>query len=228
MIDRIIDLLRSKGILHHEVDLCVDCPPKEQKFIISHQPSEFTENDPHVTDQIVEDVPKPGNWGVETIVEKYDGDYTAEEIQRLGIKPVEVVRSTGNLLMNAGAQRLIDQLIGATTLPFDNTHARLGVGNSSTAAVATHTDLQAAAGAGNRQFKMVDATFPSRASQTVTFKATFAAGEAQFAWLEWCIDRGTADGTTVTAPMFNRKVPVGGLGTKGAVSWALTVTITPA
>lgn len=184
------------------VSLCKDCPPP---------------------------VPAPAealNWKVETTVEKYDGDYTAEEIERLGIEPVEVVHSKGNLLTNAGAQRLIDQLIGATTTPFDNTHARLGVGDSSTAAAASQTDLQAAAGSTHRQFKVMDATYPSRSSQTVTFKSTFASGEAQFAWREWCIDRGTANGTTVTAPMFNRKVDTS-LGTKGAVAWTLTVSITP-
>jgi len=164
---------------------------------------------------------------VETLVEKYDADYTAEQIAKQGIEPVEVVRVSGNLLMKAGAQRLIDQLIGVTTLPFNNANSRLGVGNSATAEVNTHTDLQAVAGAANRQFKVMDATYPSRLNETVTWKSTFAAADAQFAWNEWCIDRGTANGTTVTAPMFNRKVPATSMGTKGAVAWALTVSITP-
>ena len=187
------------------VSLCADCPDKEPVRPVEHL-----------------------NWQVETTVEKYDAAWTAEEIAegRAG-QPIEVVRDHGNLLMNVGAQRLIDQLIGVTTLPFDNTHCRLGVGDSSTAVAASQTDLQAAAGATHRQFKMMDATYPSRSDQTMTFKATFASGEAQFAWNEWCIDQGTADGTTVTAPMLNRKVPSGGLGTKGAVSWVLTVAITP-
>ena len=166
-------------------------------------------------------------WHVETMVEKFDGDYTAQEIAEQGIKPVEVVKVGGNMVLTAGIQRLIDQFIGATTAPFNNTNARLGVGNSNTAASAGQTDLQASAGAGNRQFKVMDATYPLRSSQTMTFKSTFASGEAQFAWLEIGIDRGTADGTTVTAPLFSRKVPSGGLGTKGAVAWALTISITP-
>lgn len=202
------------------VSLCGDCPPPvKPAWVIQSARTDLATGE-----KVVAKAEGIG-WKVHTLVEKFDGDYTAEEIARLGIKPVEVVESFGNMLMNAGAQRLIDQLIGATTAPFNNTNSRLGVGNSSTAESASQTDLQAAAGSSNRQFKVMDATYPSRSNQTVTFKSTFASGEAQFAWNEWCIDRGTADGTTVTAPMFNRKVS--SLGTKGAVAWALTVTITP-
>lgn len=197
------------------VQLPVDCCPDEGEG--AEDPKDLYEGTPMKTEAL--------GWKVRTMVEKFDGDYTAEEIAARGIKPVEVFHERGNLVTNAGIQRIIDQLIGATTAPYNNTNCRLGVGNSSTAASAGQTDLQASAGSSNRQFKMMDSTYPSRSSQTMTFKATFASGEAQFAWNEWCIDKGTADGTTVTAPMLNRKVS--SMGTKGAVSWALTVTITP-
>jgi hypothetical protein len=130
----------------------------------------------------------------------------------------------GNLLLNAGIQAMEDQLIGATTSPFNNANTRLGVGNSATAEVATQTDLQAAAGASNRQFKLMNATFPSRATQVISFQSDFTSGEANFVWNEWGVDRGNANGTTVTAPMLNRKVA--SLGTKATGTWTLTGTLT--
>lgn len=168
------------------------------------------------------------HWKVLTTVDKYKGDYASEaDILAAGIEAYERVTSEGNLLMNAGIQRMLDLLIGAGGQALDNTHARLGVGNSSTAESASQTDLQASAGSSNRQFVTMDATFPSRSSQTLTFKASFTSTLGNFQWLEWCIDAGTANGTTVTAPMLNRKVPSGGMGTKSSgTTWVLTVTIT--
>jgi hypothetical protein len=147
-------------------------------------------------------------------------------LRRLVGEPEEAVTIEGNLLMNAGIQRMEDNLITvpAATAVLDNTHARLGVGNSATAEAATQTDLQAAAGAANRQFKMMNAGSPTRASQTLSFIADFLTGEANFIWNEWCIDNGTASGTTVTAPMFNRKVA--SLGTKASGTWTLTGQVT--
>jgi hypothetical protein len=137
----------------------------------------------------------------------------------------EIVESIdGNLLLNAGIQAMEDQLIGVTTSPFNNANTRLGVGNSATAEAATQVDLQAAAGAANRQFKLMNATYPSRSAQTITFQSDFASGEANFIWNEWGIDRGNANGTTVTAPMLNRKVA--SLGTKSTGTWTLTATLT--
>lgn len=140
-----------------------------------------------------------------------------------GALPFEVQTSLHNLLVNAGIQRLEDLLIVAGGQGYDAAHSRIGAGNSSTAAAATQSDLQAAAGSGNRQFKLCDQG-PTRATNTITWRATFASGEAQFVWNEWAIDQGTADGTTVTAVMLNRKVA--NPGTKGAAVWVFTVTLT--
>lgn len=159
-------------------------------------------------------------WKIEAKVEKWHD----EESFDAGSAPFEVVRSRHNLLVNAGIQRLLDLLIVAGGQGYDATHSRVGVGNDATAAAATQTDLQAAAGAGNRQFKLVSSG-PTRSSQTVTWVATFASGEANFAWQEWCIDVGVADGTTITAPMLNRKVASLGTKVAGAV-WVFTVTLT--
>lgn len=142
-------------------------------------------------------------------------------------RPVEVVTGKNNLLVNAGIDRLEDLLIGAGGTAYNNGNSRIGVGDSNTGAVASQTDLQALAGSTHRQFEVMDATFPSRASETVTWRSTFTSLEANFAggWQEWCIDNGTAAGTTITTPMLNRKVTSLGTKASGTV-WQFTATLT--
>lgn len=140
-----------------------------------------------------------------------------------GCRPYEVVVDHHNLLVNAGIQRLEDLLIGAGGQAYDSTHSRIGVGDDTTAAAATQTDLQAGAGSTHRQFKL-NSTPPARSSQTITIIATFASGEGNFAWQEWCVDVGTADGTTIVTPMLNRKVASLGTKVSGNV-WTFTITL---
>lgn len=140
----------------------------------------------------------------------------------LGDEPAEVLVVDGNVLLNAGITRILNLLIGTgATQAFDATHTRIGVGDSSTAATASQTDLQAAT---NKLWNLVTAV-GTVSSQTVTFTTTFASGDANFAWNEWAIDQGTAQGTTVTAPCLDRKVA--SMGTKtSAGSWVISIAIT--
>lgn len=160
-------------------------------------------------------------WHIDAQVAKWhaEADYLA------GCAPDELVVVPHNLLLNAGIARLEDLLIGAGGQAYDATHSRIGVGDTATAAAATQTDLQAANGATTRQWKLVSSG-PTRASQTITWVATFASGEGNFHWQEWGIDAGTADGTGAsTSPMLNRKVTDLGTKVAGAV-WVFTVTLT--
>lgn len=185
-------------------------------------------------------------WKLKTVLRKYDDDSGVVTVERKrrngkgvrgfcrrrlryteaivpdGVLPSEVVTAFNNLLVNAGIQRLEDLLIVAGGQGYNAANSRLGVGNDTTAAANTQTDLQAASGSGNRQFKLVSSG-PTRASQTITWVAAFQTGEANFVWNEFCIDIGTADGTTVVTPMLNRKVS--SLGTKVSGIWTLTVTL---
>lgn len=179
-------------------------------------------------------------WSPVATVEKYDDDQTAwvarrsgihtplgADFERLGVKPYETVVRPGNLLTTAGLQRLTNLLIGAGGTALTNTTARLGTGNSATAAAVGQTDLQASAGSGNRWFQIMDATFPTAVNGVVTLKSTFATGDGNYAWAEWCSDIGTATVTsanTVNATMLNRAVQ--SLGTKVSGSWVLTATLT--
>lgn len=123
-------------------------------------------------------------------------------------------------LTDAGRNFMVQSTIAAASTPFNNANSYIGVGNSSTAFSAAHTDLQAAAGGSNQQRKAMDATYPSGGSNVITFRSTFATGEANFAWQEWGVFNASSAGT-----MLNRKVE--SLGTKtSAQTWQFTVTLT--
>jgi hypothetical protein len=131
----------------------------------------------------------------------------------------EVSIVDGNLALNEGIQELLDLLCGLGGTAFSNANARIGVGDSSTAASASQTGLQAST---NKLYKAMDATFPSRASQTMTWQATFGSSEANFAWNEFTVANGSSD----ASKNLNRKVSSQGTKTAGQV-WTIQVTITP-
>ena len=120
-------------------------------------------------------------------------------------------------MTNAFRDHLATTTIGAAVTAFDNANAKIGAGDSATAFAATQTDLQAAT---NKFRKGMEATYPQRAGNVLTFRALFATGEANFAWNEWGIFNAASAGT-----MMSRKVE--SLGTKtSAQSWQMTATIT--
>ncbi len=107
--------------------------------------------------------------------------------------------------------------IGAAVTAFNNANAYIGVGDSTTAFAVGQTDLQAAT---NKLRKAMDATYPSGASNVITFRSTFATGDANYAWQEWGVFNASSAGT-----MLNRKVE--SLGTKtNTQTWQFTVTLT--
>ncbi len=100
---------------------------------------------------------------------------------------------------------------------FDNTNAYLGAGDSNAAFAKAQTDLQAAT---NKFRKGMEASYPQRSTNVLTFRSLFGTAEANWAWEEWALFNASSGGT-----MLNRKVE--SLGTKtSAQSWQLTVTIT--
>lgn len=119
-------------------------------------------------------------------------------------------------LTNAGRD-FIASAIGESVTLFNNGNAYLGVGDSTTAFAAAQTDLQAAT---NKLRKAMDATFPQRSGNVVTYRATFASGDANFSWQEFGLFNASSSGT-----MMNRKVSNQGTKTAGQ-SWELTLVNT--
>ena len=159
---------------------------------------------------------EPIQWQVQWRIDKYRADDRSA--------PYDTVSGAGNLLVYGGASALWQRLIGTGVTAFDNSNAYLGVGDSSTAAAATQTDLQAAS---NKHREAMDATYPSHTDGTgsasnavITYKSTFETGDANFAWAEWALFNASSTGR-----MLNRKVFSGGTKTS-ADAWSLTVTVT--
>lgn len=153
-----------------------------------------------------------------------DGGLTGGQLLAAGVKPDDCFEDEGNILLTAGITRLLNLLTVAGGQGYNAANARIGAGNGTTAVVIGNTDLSAAAGAANRYFQLVSGA-PGVATNVVTFVSTFATGDGNFAWEEWGIDAGSSSGTTVTAPLLNRKVVAMGTKASGA-SWTITSTIT--
>ena len=142
-------------------------------------------------------------------------------MERIGHRPLHMAESY-NTLVTVGLQLWEDLLIGAGGTVYNNANAALGVGDSSAAFAVGQTNLQGAVNVTDRIRKAMDATFPSRAANVVTFRSTFATGEANFVWNEWAIFNNVTDGS---GTMLNRAVT--NLGTKtNASAWQLTATET--
>lgn len=164
-------------------------------------------------------------WRAKWSLAKFHGDSTDPADM------YDLIEREGNLLMYGGASCLWQTLIGNGTTTadqaltyFSNARAAIGVGDSSTAAAATQTNLQAAT---NKLRKAMDATYPLHTDATtsgaasIVFRSTFATGDANFAWQEWGVFNSATD---ATGRMLNRKVE--SLGTKtSAATWQFTCTL---
>lgn len=165
-------------------------------------------------------------WHAVTTVRRYDRDLD-EFIRDLGkaegerafgkLRPYDEQVIDGNILVTVGIQLLEDLLIGGGGTVYSNANARIGVGDSATAAAIGQIDLQAAT---NKLRKAMDATFPSRAVTTVSWKSSFTGAEANWVWNEWAI----FNGVTANVGMLNRKVE--SLGTKASGTWTLQTDVT--
>jgi len=161
------------------------------------------------------------NWLCRYRLSKYHQDIESYrgregEFHQL-FKPYEVIEGEGNCLLNTGIDEMWDLVTGVVSGAdhiFDNSHAQIGVGDSSTAADATQTDLLGT----NKAYKGQETGYPTVGTQKVTFKSSFGDTEANFTWNEWVVKQSTS------AICLNRKVD--SLGTKTSGTWTLEVSIT--
>jgi len=136
------------------------------------------------------------------------------EFHRL-FTPYGVIEGEGNCLLNSGIDEIWDLIAGDSANHFNNAGAQVGVGDSNTAASPAQTDLQAAT---NKTYKGMESGYPTSTAQKATFKASFGASDANYAWNEWVVKQATS------AKCLNRKVE--SLGTKSGGTWTLEVNIT--
>ena len=139
--------------------------------------------------------------------------YRLEKFHEGSVKPFEVREGKGNIGLEEGFDKIWALVIGGLN-PFDNASARIGVGDSSIAANASQTGLQATP---NILYKGMTIGYPTNKAQVgrMYFRSEFATNEANFAWEEWAVDENT------DAKNLNRKVE--NLGTKNGGTWALEI-----
>lgn len=171
--------------------------------------------------------------------ETFPAQLRDEAIQRMRQdKRPYAVASFENVLLNAGITALWNNVIGnasaansgaspaGANAAFNNLQARIAIGDSSTAATASQTDLQAAT---NKWYQGMDATYPSVSAQTMTLRITVAGANANFAWNEWVIDNCNGSNSTSTTrsggSTLNRAVSAQGTKTSGQ-TWVPTATVT--
>jgi hypothetical protein len=168
------------------------------------------------------------DWTLKKMVEA-PGPIQGRHFEQFNMTPEDgTADSEKNLLTTAGITRMLTLLIAGGGQGLTNTATRLGTGNGAGTAAAGDTDLSAAAGSANRWFQVMDATYPSVATNVLTARATWATGDGNYTWNEWGLDVGTptvTSGNTVAALLFNHKTSAA-LGTKSTGSWVLTVTVT--
>lgn len=227
-----------------------------------------------------------GYWQacVKTVLTKYHGEIDPDNPDPAQL--LEIVVREGNLLMNPGSSLMLDLLIGAGGVPYNNVNAHIAVGDggyvslSGTVAVtqlsatvtgtgtafttelavgdyirmpggdgrlyrilsiASATSLTLAIGyqgtsasglsaqranvaltdltGANKTRKGMDAGFPTRTAQKVTWRATFSTTEGNHHWNEWGVINAAVGGT-----LLNRKIE--SLGMKpDTQSWQFTVEI---
>jgi hypothetical protein len=159
------------------------------------------------------------NWLCRFRLSKYREDIGAyrgreEEFHRI-FRPYKIIEGEGNCLLNTGIDEMWDLITGASSNYFNNANAQIGVGDSSTAADPSQTDLQAGT---NKTYKGMESGYPTSTSQKATFKSSFGDSDANYAWNEWVVKQPSS------AICLNRKVE--SLGTKSGGTWTLEVDIT--
>jgi hypothetical protein len=154
----------------------------------------------------------------------------------LRVKPYLItVDQDCNNAVQGGWLALISGISASGTAPthvFDGTHARIGVGTSSSAIAWTQTTLQGDTGVASTTsyFKLVSGapTVSTGSSPaTMVFTAAFGTGVANFSWQEFGTDAGTADSvsnSTTGGTFFNRGLSNQGTKISGQI-WTATETI---
>lgn len=143
--------------------------------------------------------------------------YSDEEAARLfGTK--QFTETIGNCLLNEGINALFTHICSSSGTKWDNTNARLGVGDSPAAEDPVHVGLQAAT---NKLWKGMMAGFPTYGTdQKATWKSEFLDAEANYAWEEFTVANAADD----TGDNLNRKVSPQSTKVSGQV-WELSLEI---
>lgn len=152
-------------------------------------------------------------WCVKWVIEKWN----SMEEKLSGVAPYEVVTDSQNIILDAGANEMLKLICGTGGTSYSNANAKIYVGNNSTAENASQTGVIASGS--ERAYANMDSGYPVVDGRTVTFRATFGDGSANFVWNEASVTNGTGVGSIA----LNRKVSA--MGTKNGGTWTLQMTV---
>lgn len=108
----------------------------------------------------------------------------------------------------------------STSERFGSTGAYIHAGSSTAAFSSDQNSLASTAAV----IRGMEATYPQRATNVLSYRSLFSTDVANFAWNEWMVKNTTATATG-TGTAFNRKQEA--LGTKDAsAAWQITASLT--
>lgn len=154
-------------------------------------------------------------WRVQWKVEKWLD--SAKHI--LGFAPDEVCVDTQNIILDSGANEMLNLIAGTGGTAYSAANTYIYVGSDSSMENAAQVGILATSP--NRAAAKVDSGFPQVNGRQVEYRATFTENEANFAWNEVSIVNGPTTATNAVA--MNRKVV--SMGTKVTGTWAVSITI---
>jgi hypothetical protein len=129
----------------------------------------------------------------------------------------EIVECQPNLFLTSGVTRMWELVAGVSAVHLDSTNTRLAVGNSDTAAAVGQTDLQ------GTNFRKLVTGSPVISGRQITYSASFATSEANFAWLEVGVTWAASGASTILS---RSAITSPGLGTKvNTAVWVLNWTL---
>ena len=141
--------------------------------------------------------------------------YASQEAYEAG-NPFEVdVVEQGNLLLNTGINEMWDLIAGDSANNFDNTNSRIGVGDDSTDASATDTDL---IGTNTAYLEMEDGYPDAGSGEKIVFRGVADGTTANHDWDEFVAKQNTSN------VCLNRLVSDQGTKASGQV-WTITLEI---
>lgn len=185
---------------------------------MKEHPENVSESDRKALDKIYSDLCKATGtsehirWVVNWAIEKWHS--TADMLA--GVAPYAVVRDGGNIVLDAGANEVLNLITGTGT-PFSSANAKIYVGTDATAENAAQIGV-IATGA-NRAVADMETGYPTVSGRTVTFRATFGEDAANFDWNEASITNGTG----ASSVALNRKVAQ--MGTKNGGTWTMQIVL---
>lgn len=146
---------------------------------------------------------------------------TIEDMKNLGFSPYAVEEIPFNSALKKGLSALCRLIaLSAATTKWASGLGYLFVGSNS--ATQTRTLTGVVAGSSSRAKYKMDSGYPSRSSNTITWRSTFTSATANFAWKEYSLRNST---TQTTGVGLNRVQTSKGTKASGE-TWTLQLTIT--